>query len=155
MHTSDTTTEGVSSSARSPETTQTSSSAKIDAPDPVTRALIIVISLTLLLSFFLPWVNFLGVDLSGFNLQKLSDANRVFWLVPFLASCTVILALAKRNSGLPRYLAGLSPYAILVMSIMRHGPEIIQQFQFGAWLALVAGAALVCIPVPGRAAKGI
>ncbi len=32
-------------------------------------------------SFFLPWAHFWGAGLSGFDLQKLGDGQRLVWLI--------------------------------------------------------------------------
>jgi len=36
-------------------------------------------------SFFLPWANFFGAMVSGFDLQKLGDEQRLLWLIPIFS----------------------------------------------------------------------
>lgn len=119
------------------------------APDAMRQfksGLIIIASMTLLFSFFLPWISFFGADLSGLTIQKLSRGNQLLWAIPLLAFCTVGLTLADMSSNLIRRLAGLSPYVALFAAGGRYEQQLIQQFEFGAWLALAAGAVLICLP---------
>src|SRR6267142_363617 len=94
MHTSHPTTVEAITPPQSPKTGHGSPPPKAQAPSTLTQGLIIAVSAMLVLSFFLPWINLFGADLSGYTLQKLSDSNRIFWVIPFFAFCTIVLTLA-------------------------------------------------------------
>jgi hypothetical protein len=117
-----------------------------DSSRQFTSGLIITAAMTLLFSFFLPWISFFGADLSGLTIQKLSRGNQSLWAIPLLAFCTVGLTLADMSSNLIRRLAGFSPYVVLFVAVSRYDQQLMRQLEFGAWLALFAGVVLVCIP---------
>jgi len=41
------------------------------------------------ISFFLPWVQLFGGNVSGFDLQKLGDQQRLLWLIPIFCAITI------------------------------------------------------------------
>lgn len=121
----------------------------VTAPDSSAKLLSTFISMSaaiLCLSFFLPWVKILEVGVSGLDIQKNFESYRLVWLMPLFAIVTVVLGIAGLNTGLIRRLAGLCPFAILIYAVSRLGGDLLSELGIGAWLALIAGAALISIP---------
>ena len=104
----------------------------------------------MVLSFFLPWITFLGAKLNGVDIQKSFSSYWFVWLMPLLALVALILNMANQNTSFIRRIAGLCPFAILAYSTNRLGNDLIEHLEFGAWLALITGAALVFIPGEGK-----
>ena len=66
--------------------------------------------------------------------------------MPILAAVALVLNLAGRDTNVVRRLAGLVPFIILAVALNRLGSDLFKALEIGAWVALAAGAALVCIP---------
>ncbi|HXT39012.1 MAG TPA: hypothetical protein VN887_03220 [Candidatus Angelobacter sp.] len=117
-----------------------------DSSTKLLHALISASAAILCLSFFLPWIKILEVGVSGLDIQKNFESYRLVWLMPLLAIVTLVLGIAGLNTGFVRRLAGLCPFAILIYATSRLGGDLLNQLGIGAWLALIAGAALIFIP---------
>ena len=50
-------------------------------------------------SFFLPWAQIFGASLSGFDLQKLGDEQRLLWLIPMFCVITIVAGFAKASQN--------------------------------------------------------
>ena len=98
------------------------------------------------ISFFLPWVSFLGAKLNGFDIGKNFTSYQLVWLMPSLATLVFLLNLARRDSRLIRGMAGLCPFAILIYAVDQMSADLFKIIEFGGWLALISGVALIFIP---------
>src|SRR5437899_497825 len=67
----------------------------------------------LCLSFFLPWIKFLGAGVSGLDIQKNFSSYRLVWLMPLVAFFALVANMARQDTSIIRRLAGLCPFAIL------------------------------------------
>jgi hypothetical protein len=110
------------------------------------RTLISVAATAVILSFILPWVNILGSNISGMDIQKNFPSYRLVWLVPVSAIITLLLNFAGQNINLLRRLAGLCPFVILAYALNQTGSDLLKIISVGGWLALIGGGALICIP---------
>jgi hypothetical protein len=110
------------------------------------RNLISLSATVVFISFFLPWIHFFGSNLSGLDIQKNFTSYRLVWLMPLLAAGTLGLNMAGQKTDLFRRLAGLCPFGILVYALNGLGGDLFSSLAPGGWLALIGGAALVCIP---------
>jgi hypothetical protein len=139
-----------STSETQPLTSQSSTqTVAIIPPDTSAKLLHNLVSLSaaaLFFSFFMPWISFLGASLNGFAIQKNFESYRIIWLIPILAVIALVLNIDGHKASLIRKLAGLCPFAILVFALNNLGGQLFQAMEFGAWLALAAGSALVFIP---------
>ena len=126
-------------------TAQTTSVTPACAPQ-VQRILIGIAAAVVCASFFLPWVNFLGGNLSGLDIQKNFTSYRLVWLVPALAIVTLVLNIGGLSTNLIRRIAGLCPFVILAYALNQMGSDLFQMVMIGGWLALIGGVALICIP---------
>src|SRR4051794_27463000 len=64
------------------------------------------------LSFFLPWINFLGMKASGFDLvQKTGGAALLLWTIPFFGIVALLAGMTK-SSGVKTagQVAGIIPF---------------------------------------------
>ena len=142
----------LSTSTSEPQTLTSQSpaqSAAASTPDSSAKFLHNLVSLcaaALCVSFFLPWINFLGNSLNGFSIQKNFESYRIIWLIPILAVLAFVLNCAGQNTSVIRRIAGLCPFAILVYALNNVGGQLFQAIQFGGWFTLAAGALLVFIP---------
>ena len=139
-----------STSETQPLTSQSpTQSAAANAPDSSAKFmhnLVSVSAAALCVSFFLPWINFLGNSLNGFSIQNNFESYRIVWLIPILAAIALALNMAGQKTSVIRRLAGLCPFAILVYALNNVGGQLFQAIEFGGWFALAAGAVLVFIP---------
>ena len=62
--------------------------------------LVSLCALGLGVSFFLPWVQFFGGNVSGFDLQKLGDQQRLLWLIPIFCAITIFAGITKTFTDL-------------------------------------------------------
>lgn len=104
-------------------------------------------------SFFMPWVKiFLGHP-SGYDLQQLGDAHKLYWSVPMFAAVAIVAALTKKSQRTAAQIAGAVPYLILIFWMAKFESrynELLQNLDYGAYVALVCGGLLEFL---GRRAK--
>jgi hypothetical protein len=97
-------------------------------------------------SFFLPWVIILGAPVSGFDLQKLGDEQRLLWAIPILCTITIAAGLAKGSQKVVGQLTGILPFGVGVYWFYKIGPDLFNGLTYGAYLSLICGAALFVLP---------
>ncbi len=96
-------------------------------------------------SFFMPWVKmFLGHP-SGYDLQQLGDAHKLYWSMPVFAAVAIVAALTKKSQRTAAQFAGAVPYVILIYWMAKFESkymELLQNLDYGAYVALVCGGVL-------------
>jgi hypothetical protein len=97
-------------------------------------------------SFFLPWANFFGGNVSGFDIQKLGDQQRLLWLIPICCAITVFAGLTKRSQKIAGQLTGALPFCVGVYWYAKLGSDLFHILTYGAFLSLAFGAALIILP---------
>jgi hypothetical protein len=97
-------------------------------------------------SFFMPWVSFLGANMSGLDIQKNFTSYKLVWLLPTLAIITFLLNIVGVRDNVVRRIAGLCPFIILAYALNQMGSDLFKIVMIGGWLALIGGAMLICIP---------
>ena len=120
------------------------------APDnqtvTVSRAHIVNLgALGLGICFFLPWVNILGGNISGFDLQKAGEGQLLLWSIPIFCLITIFAGLTKRSQQIAGQLSGTLPFVVGVYWYMNLGKDMFQILTFGAYLSLAFGAALLVL----------
>jgi hypothetical protein len=95
--------------------------------------------------FFLPWVNFLGANISGFNLQKMGDGQKLLWAIPIFCLITVFAGVTKRGQQIAGQLSGTLPFVVGVYWYAKLGQDMFQILTFGAYLSLGFGLALLIL----------
>ena len=73
--------------------------------NPKSSKVVLVFAFGLLASFFMPWVQFFGVGMSGYNLGRLGSYGNYAWIIPILVGVTILLTYSgvnNRNIGASR-----------------------------------------------------
>ena len=96
-------------------------------------------------SFFLPWANVLFGTLSGFDVQKMGDEQRLLWLIPILCAITIIAGITKRSQQIAGQLSGVLPFIVGIYWYSKIGSDLFHILTFGAYLSLIFGAALLVL----------
>jgi hypothetical protein len=127
------------------EQAQTSASSSTESAQSVTRRNIIsLVCVILLISFFLPWANFFGANLSGLDIQKNFSSFKLVWVLPTMALIAFIANIAGSRTSLFHRLAGAVPFIIFLYSLGKFSNDLWEMLLPSAWLALVSGAILLC-----------
>ena len=93
-------------------------------------------------SFFLPWAQFFGANLSGLTLQKADDEQRLLWLIPICCAITILAGLTKHNQKIVGQLTGTLPFCVGVYWYAKLGNDLLHILSYGAFLSLAFGATL-------------
>ena len=97
-------------------------------------------------SFFLPWARFFGANLSGFDLQKMGNEQRLLWLIPICCAITIFAGASKRGQQIAGQLTGVLPFCVGVYWYTKLGHDLFQILSYGAFLSLAFGLALFILP---------
>ena len=104
--------------------------------------LVAVCGAGLVLSFFLPWLRMLVVDVSGFDLAKQGDVYSLFWVMPIFGVIACIAgATNHKNHKTAAAIAGIVPFAILSYGFTKMNADLFKVLTPGAWFGLAVGAA--------------
>lgn len=98
------------------------------------------------ISFFLPWANFFGAHLSGFDLQKLGNEQRLLWLIPIFSAITIFAGITKRSQKIIGQLTGALPFCVGAYWYNKFGSDLTHILMYGAFLSLIFGTALFILP---------
>ena len=97
-------------------------------------------------SFFLPWAHFFGAELSGFDLQKMGDEQRLLWSIPIFCAITIFAGVTKRSQQIVGQLTGALPFCVGIYWYSKIGSDLTHILTYGAYLSLIFGAALFVLP---------
>lgn len=97
-------------------------------------------------SFFLPWARFWGANVSGFDLQKAGDEQRLLWLIPTMCAITIFAGVTKRRQKIAGQLTGAFPFCVGGYWYYKLGSDLFHILTYGAFLSLICGAALFILP---------
>ena len=90
-------------------------------------------------SFFLPWVNVLFGTISGFDLQKDGDEQRLLWLIPIFCAITIFAGFTKRSQQIAGQLTGALPFVVGIYWYCKigndlfHSPDLRRISVTGIW----------------------
>jgi hypothetical protein len=102
-------------------------------------------ALGLAVSFFLPWVNFLGANISGFDLQKMGDGQKLLLSIPVFCLITIFAGFAKQGQQIAGQLSGVLPFAVGVYWYTKLGGDMFKILTVGAYPSLAFGLALLIL----------
>src|SRR5712672_3584964 len=91
------------------------------------------------ISFFLPWANVLFGTLTGFDLQKLGDEQRLLWLIPIFSAITIIAGVTKRSQQIAGQLTGTLPFMAGIYWYSKIGSDLFHILTYGGYLSLIFG----------------
>jgi hypothetical protein len=132
-----------------PKSESTETSASLGQENQATNAsrsqALILCAAGLGISFFLPWANFFGATLSGFDLQKMGDQHRLLWLIPILSVITIVAGITKRSQYLAGQLTAILPFCVGFYWYSKLGKDIQHILTYGAYLSLLFGAGLAVL----------
>ena len=97
-------------------------------------------------SFFLPWAQFLGANISGFDLQKSGDGQQLLWLIPIFCAITIFAGITKRSQMIVGQLTGALPFCVGIYWYNKIGSDLFHILAYGAFLSLAFGVALFVLP---------
>jgi len=97
-------------------------------------------------SFFLPWAQIFVATLSGFDLQKMGDEQRLLWLIPILSGITIWASITKHSQKFIGQLTGALPFCVGIYWYHKIGSDLFHILAYGAYLSLIFGAALLILP---------
>ncbi len=96
--------------------------------------------------FLLPWINFLGLNLSGFDFAKQGGKGLLLWSIPIFCAITIFATMTKRNAKIIGQLTGALPFFVLAYGLYQEGKDLMQVLGMGAWIGLVLGLVLFILP---------
>ena len=96
-------------------------------------------------SFFLPWANVLFGAISGFDLQKLGDEQKLLWAIPIFCAITIFAGVTNRSQKIVGQLTGALPYMVGLYWYSKIKDDLFHILTYGAFLSLAFGAALTIL----------
>ncbi len=100
-------------------------------------------AIVILVSFFLPWTQLLGLGLSGYDLAKLGSYANWVWVVPLSACFLLYHCIAGNSVVRAQYFAGIAPWLGLLYGLVKVGENLFHILSIGAYLTLIAASALL------------
>jgi hypothetical protein len=113
--------------------------------NPVLSQLINLCAMGLAASFFLPWAQIFGRNISGFDLQKMGNGQQLLWAIPVFCVITIIACLTKSGRQLAGISTGLLPFLVGIYWYSKFGNDMFQILSFGAYLSLIFGLGLIIL----------
>jgi hypothetical protein len=93
-------------------------------------------------SFFLPWANFFGANLSGFDLQKMGAEQRLLWLIPIACALTILLGVKKISQKVVGHITSALPFGVGLYWYNKLGSDLTHILAYGAYLSLILGGVM-------------
>jgi len=116
---------------------------------------VLVCAFGLLAAFLMPWVQFFGVGMSGYNLGQLGSYGNYAWVIPILAGATILLSFSEINNRGIGAIAGIVPLGAILYGLVRLAGEgggqatkgvldiAGQVLSIGAWLTIIFSIAII------------
>ena len=111
------------------------------------RQIISICAAGLGVCFFLPWAYMWHTNVSGFDLQKINDQQKVLWLIPICCALTIFAGVTKRSQQIAGQLSGALPYLVAIYWYLRFNDKtaLFHIVTYGGALSLAFGAALLVL----------
>lgn len=120
---------------------------------------VLVCAFGLLAAFFMPWFQFFGSGISGYNLGQLGSYGNYVWVIPILAGATILLSFSGINNRGIGIIAGMVPLGAILYGLLRIGGEgggraignvlelAGQVLSIGAWLTIIFSISIIIAAV--------
>lgn len=116
---------------------------------------VLVCAFGLLAAFFMPWIQFFGAGMSGYNLGQLGSYGNYAWVIPILAGATILLSFFGINNRGLGVIAGMVPLGAILYGLLRLAGEggsratkgvlelAGQVLSIGAWFTIIFSIAII------------
>ena len=101
----------------------------------------VLLSVGLLIAFFLPWVKVFFFTGSGYDIGVQLNGN--VWLIPAASIAVIAVAFYNLNTKLVSLIAGALPFAALAWGYTELKKDVFEVLSVGAYLSLGLGVALL------------
>jgi hypothetical protein len=98
---------------------------------------------SIIIFFFLPWAQFMGLSASGYNLGDFGSYANLVWLIPGSSVLLIILAVNGKDLKIVGILTGVLPFLGLLYGFSEVGGDLFQILGIGAYLTLISALILV------------
>jgi len=122
--------------------TEGQTSSKKHQRSSLTSILIRLCAIGLLVSFFLPWIQFFGQGLSGFDLQKMRGHQKWLWIIPIFSVITIFVPAVGHCRKIAGLLTGALPFLTLGYGLSQIGGDLMKLLHIGAYAGLALGLLL-------------
>lgn len=112
------------------------------------RTLIAVAGLVLLLGFFLPWISFGGLGVSGWYFASNAGASAFIWLVP--VGGMAMLATALTGSRYARATSAVVGLALVGYAVVKTVHSFFATTGIGLWMVILGALAALALPLITR-----
>ncbi|HWM26493.1 MAG TPA: hypothetical protein VNP98_16880 [Chthoniobacterales bacterium] len=95
---------------------------------------VLICAFGILAAFFMPWLQFLGAGMSGYQLGQLGSYGNCAWAIPLLAGAAILISFAGGNNRGIGAIAGIVPLAgfvYMLISLTVDSSSGISMFLFG------------------------
>jgi len=126
-----------------------------DSMNPKSSKPVIVCAFGILAAFFMPWIQFLGAGISGYNLGQLGSYGNYFWVIPILAGATILISFSGINNRVIGFITGFVPlgailYGLLKLAGNRDNADMVlrlagQVLSIGGWLTIIFSIAIIIV----------
>ena len=99
----------------------------------------------MIIFFFMPWAQLLGISVSGYDLQKLGSYGNLVWLIPVCSGITIAVGFYGKRQRELAQLTGALPILGLVYALVKVGPDLFHVLGIGAYLTLITALALLAV----------
>jgi len=123
--------------------------------NPKSSKPVLVCAFGLLAAFFMPWVQFFGVGMSGYNLGQLGSYGNYAWVIPILAGATILLSFTGASNRGIGAVSGIVPLGAILYGLARiagkGGGRATQGvmevaghvLSIGAWLTIIFSVGII------------
>ncbi len=123
--------------------------------NPQSSKPVLVCAFGLLAAFFMPWIQLIGVGMSGYNLGQLGSYGNYAWVIPILAGATILLSFSGYNNRGVGAISGIVPLVAILYGLIRiagEGGDRATQgvlevaghiLSIGAWLTIILSVAII------------
>ena len=103
----------------------------------------------LLVSFFLPWIDFIFMKISIYEVLKQNDMGELsfFWLIPIFSIITILTSRFHKDLRLLTLVTGAIPYILVGIAMIKYGTDTstkdMEALSYGFYLTYIIGFILM------------